>query len=342
MKFLIRTDAYEDIGTGHLMRCLALAQGTKNHRSEVVFVTYCESKQLINRLQKEGFGINLLKEPGNLEESISIFKREQPHWVVLDGYHFDAAYQKAIKDAGYKLCVVDDYAHLDHYYADIILNQDYGAERFSYETEPYTRLLMGTRYVFLRREFLEYANFKREIVGAAKRVLITMGGVDLDNNTLKVLDAVKRIEFPLDVRVILGAGNLHCESIKQKKVTCRHNIEILTAVEKMAPLMAWADVAVSAGGTTVWELAFMGLPALLCIVAENQRQCVEALDQDGFFKSVKWVNANPIKDISNTLAEIILEQNLREEMSRKLRKLVDGRGADRVIKEIKSIAEGAC
>lgn len=342
MKFLIRTDAYEDIGTGHLMRCLALAQGIKNHGDEVVFITYCKSEELADRLLKEGFVIHVLTKIGNINDTFAILNEENPQWVILDGYHFDTAYQKAIKGAGYKCCVVDDYAHLDHYYADIIINQDYGAKRFTYKTEPYTRLLLGPEYIFLRREFLEFGDYTRELPEKADKILITLGGGDAENHTLKILRAMNLINFPLTVRIIVGAVNPHYESVLREAKKSRHAVGIFRAAQDMARMMAWADVAVSAGGTTVWELAYMGLPALLCVVAENQRYCVEVLDEDGIFKSAAWLSSRSSKDISDMLTEIIHDRNLREAMSKKERRLVDGKGVVRTLQEITRIERIGC
>jgi methionyl-tRNA formyltransferase len=112
-----------------------------------------------------------------------------------------------------------------------------------------------------------------------------------------------------------------------------HNIEVLAGVEDMAPLMAWADVAVSAGGTTVWELAFMGLPALLCIVADNQEGAVNALAKEGF-PSAGWIKDATEVRIGKTLSELIHNKNLREKLAFQGRELVNGRGIGKTITEM--------
>ena len=334
MKVVIRTDAYPQLGTGHLMRCLAFGQGIKDIGGNVVFVTYCESEGLIRRLKKEGFDVHQLGEPGTLNESLAIFEAEDPDWVVLDGYHFDGDYQMAVKDGGYRLLYIDDYAHLEHYYADIILNQNYGAEKFSYNAEPHTRLLLGTDYVLLRQEFLEYADFIREIPDVASKLLITMGGSDPENYTLKVLKAVNLIESQLDVKVIIGANNLHYKSIKQEAERGRHNIQLLIAVENMPALMAWADIVISTGGTTTWELAFMRLPALLCIVADNQESGVNALANYGF-PSAGWIRNTGENEIAEILRRLLHGKSLRVAIAKKGRRMVDGKGTKRVVEKMR-------
>jgi len=328
-RILVRVDAYRSLGTGHFLRSLALAQGFRDSGWEAVFMTYCETEKLVERVKKEGFTVYPLQESDGIEETMAVLEKENPEWVVLDGYHFDTEYQKAIKEAGYKLLVIDDFAHLDRYHADIILNQNYGAEKFSYNAEPYTRFLLGTEYVLLRREFLKYMDFTREIPDTAKKLLITLGGADPKNNTLKVLRAATRIETRLDIKVIVGAGNPHYESIRNAAEGAGHDVEVLAGVEDMAPLMAWADVAVSAGGTTVWELAFMGLPALLCIVADNQEGAVNALAKEGF-PSAGWVKDTGIDTLSGKVSELLYNKNLRVSLAEKGRRIIDGQGTHRV------------
>ncbi len=330
MKVAIRADAYAEIGTGHVMRCIALGQGIRESGGEVVFITYCSSEGLLSRIKNEGISLHLLSGPGSLTESLRLLERESPDWVVLDGYHFDAAYQKAVKDAGYKLMVIDDYERLDYYHADIILNQNYGAEGFHYNTGEGSKLLLGTKYVMLRKEFLKYKGFERKIPEFAENVLITMGGVDPDNNTLKVLKAMNLIETPLNIKVVAGAANPHYELLGRDAAGSRHNIDILREVEDMAPLMEWADAAISAGGSTVWELAFMGVPAVLCIVADNQKNAVNNLEKESIFRSIANVHERTIVEIANVISALICDKFGRIDMSGKAKALVDGKGILRV------------
>jgi len=331
MKVAIRADAYAALGTGHVMRCIALGQGIRDSGGEVIFVTYCDSEGLVKRLAAEGFDLHFVSSPGSLMESLSLFEKLSPDWVVLDGYHFETPYQHAVKEAGYKLMVIDDYAHLDYYYADIILNQNYGAEQFHYNANPDTKILLGTKFVMLRKEFLKYKGFQRQIPEIAKKLLITMGGADPDNHTLKVLKAVNLIEISINVKVGIGAANPHHELLVKEAEGSRHKIEILRGIEDMAPIMAWADAAVSAGGTTAWELAFMGLPALLFIVADNQAGAVNCLHQKGVFISCGRPSENKIEKIAAEIQALLNDSSSRKSMSREGRLMVDGRGIENII-----------
>jgi UDP-2,4-diacetamido-2,4,6-trideoxy-beta-L-altropyranose hydrolase len=338
MNIIVRTEANAQIGTGHVMRCLNLAQAWQGVLGKVSFVTTTNSPALKAKLLSETMEVTYLSTGVGSEDdaakTVDLARQITATWVVLDGYQFGTDYQRVIKDYGFKLLVMDDYAHLRHYYADLILNQNYGAEKFVYSMESYTKLLLGTRYVMLRQEFYEYIDYKREIPVVARKLLITFGGADQENHTLNVLRAINLIDTILEVKVVIGACNIHYKSIEEEKRMCRHNIEILKNVEDMASLMAWADVAVSAGGSTIWELAFMGLPSLLCIVAENHENVVKTLCDRSISISLSRLKDRSAKDISNSVANLIYDRLSRNKLHEECRKMVDGNGTERVINEM--------
>jgi len=208
---------------------------------------------------------------------------------VLDGYHFDGVYQRQVKEAGNRLLVIDDMAHLKHYYADIVLNQNLHAEQLRYACELDTCLLLGTRYVLLRREFLAWKERQREIPEVARRVLVTLGGGDPENNTLKVIQALREVGIPgLEATVVIGASNPHASVLEQAAKQSCIPIRMVRDTKNMPEIMAWADVAVSGGGSTAWELLFMGVPSLLLVVAENQRCIAEYVGNQGLGKISVW------------------------------------------------------
>ena len=155
------------MGSGHVMRCVALAQAWKKQGGKVTFISLCDSESLRNRITDEGFELVLIKEsypdPADFEITLSTINNSNSNnsWVVLDGYHFDADYQQSIKNNGNPLVVIDDIGHLDNYVADIILNQNINAEDLNYSCETETKLLLGTNFVLLRDEFLTYNNLER-------------------------------------------------------------------------------------------------------------------------------------------------------------------------------------
>ena len=333
---VIRADANAHIGTGHLMRCLALAQGWKDAGGEVTFVTACSNDNLLGRLYDEGFTVHKIENPyphpQDWQTTREILEEHKDAWLVIDGYHFDSSYQRLVKESGHPLLAIDDYGHAGHYYADIVLNQNLHAENLTYSCEPYTKLLLGTKYVLLRREFLKWRGWKREIPEVARKVLVTMGGSDPENVTLKVINAINMVDFgPLEVAVVVGPTNPHYEALERAARTSRHSIVLMRNVPDMPELMSWADIAIAAGGTTCWELAFMGLPFVVIVLAKNQRLVAEALNDVGCALDLGWHDDLSSLEITEPLVSLLLNQKRRAEMNQRGQQIVDGKGVIRVL-----------
>lgn len=331
---LIRADAGVDIGTGHLMRCLALAQAWQDMIGEAIFITSCDSEPLLQRLRDEGNRVVELEKtyPDNdgWEVFSKVLQANPDTWVVLDGYHFDSAYQRRLKGMGHSLLVIDDMAHMDHYYADVVLNQNIQAEELDYSTEPTTQLLLGTDYVMLRSEFWHWISWKREIPEVALKILITLGGADPDNQTLKVIRALQYVGG-LEGIVVVGASNPHYDALDSAVRHSLSDIRLVHNTSNMPELMTWADVAVTAGGSTCWETAFLGLPNVLLVLADNQKGIAEKLDRVGVAYSLGWYGDVTSKRIAKTLSKLIIDQKQRQEMRTNGQNLIDGKGVKRVV-----------
>jgi spore coat polysaccharide biosynthesis predicted glycosyltransferase SpsG len=166
-------------------------------------------------------------------------------------------------------------------------------------------------------------------------VLITLGGADADNQTLKVIQAVKQIDIAgFEAVVVVGANNPHRPQLQVESRDSTVPIAIVTNATNMDELMAWADLAVSGGGSTCWELAFMGLPALVLILADNQRAVAEGLDEAGIVVNLGWHNNLNATDITQAVLSLAGETDARTEMSQRGRQLIDGRGNDRVVSKL--------
>jgi len=333
---LIRADANARMGTGHLMRCLALAQAWKARGGQVAFITACESSGLLDRLSHEGFETiqldSLYPNPADWEATSQVLGEHANAWVVLDGYHFDEAYQQRVKGAGHSLLVIDDMARLDHYYADVVLNQNIHAEQLHYSCEPYTQLLLGTQYVLLRREFLQWQGWKRDIPEVARKVLVTLGGGDPDNVTLKVIRAINKLSVEgLEVKVVIGPSNPHMASLKEAVYQSPFTIHLLPDMKNMPELMASADVAVSAAGSTCWELGFMGLPTILLVLANNQKDIGEGLSEASVVHNLGWFEQVMDTNIKEALVSLLDDREQRQQMSQSGRALVDGIGCKQVV-----------
>lgn len=331
---LIRADATRDIGTGHVMRCLALAHSWKKQGGEIAWVTHCDTKKILERIRQNSCKVYELSRHSSLKETIDIIDAESPDCVVLDGYQFDTAYKKGVSECGIKLLVIDDYAHLDKYYADIILNQNFGADKFKYNALPQTKFLLGTDYVMLRSEFFNYRGYKKEIKNKVENILVTMGGSDAENHTAKMLDALNLLDVSLCIKVPIGANNPHLNSVKAIADKSKHNIEIIYDSQDMPALMQWADVAISAGGTTTWELLFMGVPSVLCITTDNQEDIVNSLNREGTVMSLGWLRQSSCSDIVDILQEVIANKSLRENLNKKGVSIIDCQGARRVVSKV--------
>ena len=336
---IIRADASVNIGTGHVMRCLALAQAWHESGGVVTFLFAFPLESLEKRILSEGFQTVYLDaaEPGSIEdaaETATIAGQQEAQWVVIDGYHFDADYQRKLKEVGLKVLFVDDYGHASHYYADIILNQNVYAQPNLYSNkEPYTQLCLGSKYVLLRREFWEWRAWQRPYPEKIRNILVTLGGSDPHNATEAVVRALKQLaQSDLEVVVLIGAHNPHYDSLKLT-TSKDHHIQLRKNVSNMPELMAWADLAISAGGSTNWELAFMGLPSFIITIAENQEPIADALDSMGIASALGWDNQLTTDSILHKLKWMLADLESYRQMSKRGRDLVDGDG-QRLIKKM--------
>jgi UDP-2,4-diacetamido-2,4,6-trideoxy-beta-L-altropyranose hydrolase len=338
-QIIIRADAAPLIGAGHLMRCLALAQALRTAGYSVTFIAHCQSKSLHQRLLDGGFQVIPLKyyhpAPVDWQTTSEVLQSFQDPWLVLDGYHFDSAYQRQIKDGGHRLLVIDDMAHLDRYYADIVVNQNLNAQGLDYAAEPFTRFLLGPRYALLRPEFLNWLDCKRRIPPVAQKVLITLGGGDDQNQTLRVMRALQNMPIDgLEAAVVVGPANPHLTALKSEAGQSQFPIRLAYNAANMPELMGWADLAISAGGSTCWELAFMGVPTLAIILADNQQAIAEGLEEEGVAVNLGGYGHLSNETIARKLIEIANAANTRAQMSQRGRKLIDGQGTARVLKDL--------
>lgn len=344
MCLLIRADASAQIGSGHIMRCLALARAWQRRGGHASFLSYCESKAIRLRIRSAGIGFIPLESshPAPIDLHTILMTLEQGHrsdhlmctqpCVVLDGYHFDASYQKTVQGISQRAVVIDDIANLPRYHASVLLNQNINAAHLTYRCDPGTKLLLGPRYALLRPEFLLWQNWRREIPDAARKVLVTLGGSDPDNVTLKVIRTLLRAEVKgLEAIVVIGSDNPHGVVLHEAIAHSKGNIHLVHNAVNMPELMAWADVAVSAGGSTCWELAFMGLPHIVLVLASNQQGIAEGLALYGLAVNMGWHASVGDSDLTNALRELMQDSARRRLMSQRGRRLVDGDGAARVV-----------
>lgn len=329
-----RVDATKKTGLGHAMRMLSLADECKKNGLKTFFLGDC-SAEIISKIgiNRHLYSLNSnLSDVNNLLISRLIQEPSSP-WVVLDGYEFDEELHSKIASTGARLLVMDDYCHLPRYAADIIVNQNAGSENYHYPLFRECRLLLGTNYVLLRKEFLFWQRWVRKHEQTATKVLVTMGGSDLNGATLKVVEALEMlIDVKMNVIILTGAvSEFHDEIFYRVAKISHHKIQVLRHSQDVAGLMAWADMAISAGGTVLWELCFMSLPALVIGLASNQYAGIATLSNAGivdYLGTLETINTRELRDSISSLSNNF-ENRVR--MGKLGRELVDGFGAERVL-----------
>lgn len=332
---LIRADANSIIGIGHVMRCMALAQTWRVAGGQAIFLMSAPEPKVIARLNKEEITVvRCGSSAGSVEDAkqtLALAKQVEATWIVLDGYNFETAYQKALCSAGSRVLHIDDLCCLERYHADLILNQNIHADADFYRRRcDGAGLLMGSRYVLLRQEFQAWRDWRRKVAPTAKRVLVTLGGGDHNNVSHLILQSLYELQQPdLEVKLLVGLANPHRKLLESMALTTPFSLNVFEAGAEMPELMAWADIAISAGGSTCWELAFMGLPSLLVIMAGNQRRIVEELDAAGVAINLGNWDTVSRSQISEAFLNLQNAPQKRLAMSEQGRRLVDGEGCRR-------------
>ena len=299
----IRVDSSEQIGSGHLMRCLTLAEQMRKKNAEVHFI----SRDLIGSLHRlvteHEFSLHLLprhEAQANLtgyaawltvsqtmdaEETVSILSQIPPvDRLVVDSYALDIVWEQQMRPLVREIFVIDDLANRRHD-CDILLDQNFYREmqhRYDGLVPPKCKLLLGPPHALLREEFYAVRAHLRERDGRLRRILVFYGGSDATCETEKAIHALLQLHLPsVDVDVVVGGSNRRREYIEElcaQHDTLHYHIQ----VPNMAELMANADLCLGAGGTTTWERCFLGLPAIVTAVAENQIQICEDCAAAGY------------------------------------------------------------
>ncbi|MGC2057278.1 MAG: UDP-2,4-diacetamido-2,4,6-trideoxy-beta-L-altropyranose hydrolase [Candidatus Sulfotelmatobacter sp.] len=339
---LIRADASVALGTGHIMRCFALAQAWREAGGKLVFAMVDPLPSVRERLLSEGMEVVPIEgQVGSISDNrqtVELNRRYGAAWVIVDGYHFGAGYQRDLKAAGAQVLFLDDDGSCEHYAADLVLNQNANADESSYRSrEPYTRLLLGSRYVLLRREFWSWQKWKREIPLVGHKVLITMGGTDPDNITAQAIRALKetRIE-EMEAVVVVGGSNPHVESLEHLAAECRGSVRLLRDPANMPDLMAWADLAVIAAGGTLWELLCMGCSVLSYARNPVQAEIISRLQDEGIVQGLFYPEESDHMRVAGALEELANSEERRARFCRLARQRIDGAGAQRVFEVLDS------
>ena len=332
-KVAFRVDADAAMGAGHFMRCLSLAHACNARGGEPVFFSATPIQGLIDRVQDAGYELVQIEPdaPDLGVRAICVWaSKNKRSWVVLDGYQFNGAYQLALAQAGARLMVIDDFLRLPRYHADLMLDQNLGSEDRHYPVATTSRVLLGPRYALLARGFVEADSGGRAYPDRAGRLLITLGASDPVDATSKVLSALASVDMSeVVVTVVIGGANQRRTEVR--RLAEASGYRVIEDATDMPSLMADADLAITAAGSTSWEVCRMGLPAITITLADNQRDIAAALSGAGVSVDLGWHDDVTVDGIQAAATRLIGDQGERERMGTTGQKLVDGQGSSRVV-----------
>lgn len=354
MKVIIRTDASVAIGSGHLMRCLTLADELRKRGAEISFICREHPSNLNDLLEAKGYAVLRLDKPaveyamrsGDLAhaawlgvpweqdaaDTLAVLGEDQPDWLIVDHYAIDRRWEEQLRSHVGNIMVIDDLADRPHD-CDMLLDQNLYREmekRYDGLIPQTCQQLFGPRYALLRSEFAAARKGLRQRDGKVRRVLVFFGGVDPTNETEKALRALASItdrDFVVDV--VVGGGNPRKAQIQ---AICKSHGRFVfhCQIDTMAELMAEADLAIGAGGTATWERCAVGLPALVVAVAENQFELSVCGAEAGLFFYLGRADAVDSGHIHDALRTFYFASAALRCISARALAMVDARGVQRV------------
>lgn len=333
---IVRADGDARMGFGHLVRSLALAQAWSARGGEAILVTAAHEVRP-HRADPCAEVVRLraaFPDPSDLATMREVSAKLPGVWICCDGYHFDVTYTAALRSFGGRVLLLDDEATRGAYEADVVLNQNLGAEALAYpRTHDAPRLLLGPRYALLRPEFRWWADRVVDTPPRVRRVLVVMGGSDPHRQTIRVARVLRALtDSDLELVLVLGRGHPDTPAIADM---ARHaiapRITLQIDPDDMAAVMAGVDMAISGAGTTCWELCAMALPSVLVTLAENQVRIAQALAKAGAAVDLGRWDRVADRTLVSTVAALIGDRSRRLSLAREAKALVDGRGAARVV-----------
>ncbi|MCC2615108.1 UDP-2,4-diacetamido-2,4,6-trideoxy-beta-L-altropyranose hydrolase [Aestuariibacter halophilus] len=336
MHTLIRVNASSEIGMGHLMRCLALAQGLVERHMQVTFIVdtttlgYCQARH-------DWVGqCTVLPQGVTSEDEVAWIKAQanatQADVLVIDGYQFDASYRQGLRGSGMLVVAFDDTAQTHPLSADIIINGAAGAAELGYHhREPEATLCIGEQYRVMRSEFCPPPHIDWP---QRQGLLIAMGGSDPKGLTVPLLSALAEEGHREPVRVVTGAAYPHLDALQRLVPTLPFAVQHIHDCQTMADAFSHASLCVSAAGGSQFELQACGTPSVLITVADNQVGATQGAAQQGW---CHWVDGRESIDcvaVSRTIMTLLNAPDTLQQMSQKAYSSADTQGTARVIDAI--------
>jgi UDP-2,4-diacetamido-2,4,6-trideoxy-beta-L-altropyranose hydrolase len=310
MRAVIRVDASFEIGTGHVMRCLTLARSLRATGANVSFICREDSGHLCNVIDATKFHCSRLPKwpvecqsgeaTPNAAIGIAAFRETDawqtraviqsfggnPDLLVVDHYMLDKSWESVLRPNVGRIFVIDDLANREHD-CDILLDQnlhDLPNSRYSGLVPEGAQVFLGPRYALLRPEFDSAPAIPR--TNGLRRMLVFFGGVDSTNEALKIIQALCQMGSSApETGVVLGPANPHLDSVLSA-ASGAAGINVLRQTEDMARLMREADLGIGTCGMAAWERCSVGLPSLVVISADNQRDDARILHAMGAARSL--------------------------------------------------------
>lgn len=347
---VVRVDASSEIGVGHVMRCLTLADRLASVGCRVSFVCREYAGHLQSLIEEKGHDCFLLAVPSGRSEvsrgsCVSHQRKDadefiealaqfevRPSWVICDHYALDQVWHNLVRPYADRLMVIDDLANRQ-YRCELLLDPTLGRSQADYigKVPPECRLLLGTDYALLRSEFTHFrshALIKREEAVSEFRILVTMGGADPQNATAIILRSLELLEAPerLFVDVVMGGSARHLREVCSQADASRLRMRVHANVKNMAALMLAADLAIGASGGTSWERCCLGLPSLLVVLADNQRNIAQALTATGAARNLGDCATLREEDVAGEVRDLLEHPARLRGMAQSAFSVCDGLG----------------
>jgi UDP-2,4-diacetamido-2,4,6-trideoxy-beta-L-altropyranose hydrolase len=293
---------------------IALGQLCRISDFEIHYIISSENKYLLESLYNENFIVhNILNqfEPNTSEDQeylLNIANEIKPNWIVLDGNHFDIEYEKIIKNNNYRLMSVVDYS-ITHTYADLLFDQNYGAENNKYSVEPYTIVLAGIKHSLLRKEFLNVNKYRNiQYNDRPNRLLITLGGGSkiTDGVNCKIINAISKIkDIDYSATLVCGPFSQKVNYLKELAAEFSSNIRVKKQINDIAVNMSKSTVSILSGGSVMWEAVYMRLPFMGIALTTKQVPYLEFLSKKGLCINLGWHGDLNVEKLTNNISKFM-------------------------------------
>lgn len=355
MKIALRTDASEHIGIGHVMRCLTLADILTARGGTCQFLCRVLPGPLEDTIINRGHAVTRLPtgpdaapEPSlygawlgvsqvqDADNCISVFAQDPPDLLIVDHYALDATWENRVRPADTHLLVLDDLANRPHN-CDLLLDQNLGRvpEDYNGYVPDHTVRLIGPDHALLRSEFAEArpAALEERDKRPIRNLLISMGGVDQNDATSAIIRVLADMQLPGDMTltVVMGPAASNLDAVRSLSRTLPLQIEVLSNVTQMAPLMAASDIAIGGAGGTSWERCALGLPTFLLTIADNQMPAAQALQRTGAAVSIGDIRTTGWQcKLQSAMTRALQDTSWHSSLITAAARVCDGHGAARV------------